>query len=474
MAVVQILTNGQPGPNLNYGLGQPVTFSNIDNTPGLTYQWSLVEEPAWTQAMANAPTATSNPLAATFTFTPQKKGTYLVRLTVNQNTPGEVTGTMVLGVRHTNLRIPSIRETVEAGSDGWGLEVQSALEYLDGLITNLALGYGTAAELSNVTSAAEAAGVLNKAARADHKHDINVASPSDIGSLAEQGGLGVSTSLARADHRHGTIPQNPGTEMGADFAGWKVYATDALVRSRLMTQGIALIAQNTDMSVLDPLCHIILCNTNNASLTITLPPAGGTLQGGPELGRVLRIKNIGTNRVVIQGANPGELIDGATNTILRLPNASVDLVTDGASWWRLGSFPTPARYLRWNGLELGAVGGGTKYFDGVVYDPSITATETYQIVPACTASKLIVRVELNNTTAGTITMQAKALLPDASTVSLGNTITYVAGETGVFTSGLTAALPEGSLVWVEAVSSAAVDQVDVTAYATVELLAIHY
>lgn len=474
MAVVQILTDGNPTPSLNHTLGQAVTFTNVDNTPGLVYLWELVEDPAWTQQLAQTVTVTTNPAAASFTITPQKRGTYLIRLTLNPNTPGQVTGTTVLAIQHTNIRIPSVRETTESGVDGWGPPVQDALNQLDTLLTDAVTQYGNAAELSNVTSAAETAGVLNKAARADHKHDINVASPSDIGSLAEQGGLGVSTSLARADHRHGTIPQNPGTEMGADFAGWKVYATDALVRSRLMTQGIALIAQNTDMTVLDPLCHIILCDTNNASLTITLPPAGGTLQGGPELGRVLRIKNIGSGRVVIQGAAPGELIDGAANTILRLPNASVDLVTDGASWWRLGSFPTPARYLRWNGLELGNVGGGTKYFDGVVYDPSITATETYQIVPACTASKLIVRVELNQTTAGTITVQAKALLPDASTVLLGNTITYVAGETGVRTTGLAATLPEGSLVWVEAVSSAAVDQVDVDAYATVELLAIHY
>lgn len=471
MAQVGIRINGgnPNAPILNHPLdNQPVTFSNQGDGTETTYLWQVVGAPA--NGVTNA-TATN---LATFTFTPAVRGTYLVRLTVNANTPGVVTGTTILAIRHTNLRVPAVREQIEAGNDGWGTAMQEALILLDSLITSAIQTYGTAQDLQNVSSSAEVVGTAPRAARADHKHDINVAAPSDIGSLAEQGGLGVSTSLARADHRHGTIPQNPGTEMGADFAGWKVHATDVLIRSRLMTQGIELVAQNTDMSVLDPLSHIILCNTNNASITITLPPAGGTLQGGPELGRVLRIKNIGSNRVVIQGAAPGELIDGASNTILRLPNASVDLVTDGASWWRLGSFPTPARYLRWNGLELGDVGGGTKYFDGVVYDPSITATETYQIVPACTASKLIVRVELNLTTAGTITMQAKALLPDNSTVLLGNTITYAAGVTGVFTSGLTATLPEGSLVWVEAVSSAAVDQTDVTAYATVELLAIHY
>lgn len=473
MAVVQILTDGNPTPSLNHTLGQPVTFTNVDNTPGITYLWELVEDPAWTQQLANIVTVTTNVAAASFTITPQKRGTYLIRLTVNANTPGQVTGTTVLAVRHDNIRIPSVRETLESGVDGWGPPVQDALGQLDALLTGAITQYGTAAELSNVTSAAEAAGVLNKAARADHKHDINVAAPADMGSLAEQGGLGVSTSLARSDHRHGTIPQNPGTEMGADFSGWKVYATDALIRSRLMTQGIALVAQNTDMTILDPLCHILLCNTNNSTITITLPPAGGTLQGGPELGRVLRIKNIGSNRVVVQGANPGELIDGAASAILRLPNASIDLVTDGASWWRLGAFPVASRYLRWNGLELGAVGGGTKYFDGTVYDPSITATETYQLVPACTAVKLIVRVELNLTTAGTITMLAKALLPDASTQTLGS-IPVAAGVVGVLTHAFSADLPEGTLIWLEAVSTPLVDQTDVTAYATVECMALHY
>ncbi|MGH9811523.1 MAG: hypothetical protein ACRD4T_00155 [Candidatus Acidiferrales bacterium] len=71
--------------------------------------------------------------------------------------------------------------------------------------------YGAAADIADVTKAAEAAGALNKAARADHKHDVSTAAPAAgavaIGNAAAEG---TATSLARSDHVHAvTAPAAP-------------------------------------------------------------------------------------------------------------------------------------------------------------------------------------------------------------------------------------------------------------------------
>lgn len=346
MAQVGIRINGgNPGtPVLNHPLdNQPVTLSNLGDGSETTYDWQVVDAPD--NGVTNA-TATNQP---TFTFTPAERGTYLVRLTVNANTPGATTGTTILAIRHNYLRVPAVREQLEAGTDGWGASLQEALVLLDGSLTNGITQYGTAVELSDVTSAAKEAGVLNKAARADHKHDISVAAGLDIGSLDEQGGLGTSSALARSDHQHGTTPQNPGTAMGSDLSAWKLYSTDAIIQQKLLTQGIVLIAQATDMSAVDPNCHIVLANTSVAGFTLTLPAAAGTMQE-TNLGRLLRIKNIGTNNLTISPAT-GNTIDGAGGVVVPQGGAA-DLVSDGAGWWVMGRNPEPGAVLRAEQQEL--------------------------------------------------------------------------------------------------------------------------
>jgi hypothetical protein len=66
---------------------------------------------------------------------------------------------------------------------------------------DIAVVYGVAVNVANVSKAAAAAGVRNEAARIDHKHDITTAAPGDI--LIGDGAVeGVSGALARADHQH--------------------------------------------------------------------------------------------------------------------------------------------------------------------------------------------------------------------------------------------------------------------------------
>jgi hypothetical protein len=61
--------------------------------------------------------------------------------------------------------------------------------------------YASSADLANVTKAAEDAGVLNNAARGDHKHDITTAAATGVGTANSEGS---ATSLARSDHVHAT------------------------------------------------------------------------------------------------------------------------------------------------------------------------------------------------------------------------------------------------------------------------------
>ena len=72
----------------------------------------------------------------------------------------------------------------------------------DGIIVNsndVAVNYGGAADLADVTKAPEAAGTSTKVARADHKHDVTTGVPVAIG---DENLEGVATELARADHLH--------------------------------------------------------------------------------------------------------------------------------------------------------------------------------------------------------------------------------------------------------------------------------
>lgn len=80
--------------------------------------------------------------------------------------------------------------------------------------------YGSVADLADVTKAAESAGVLNKAARSDHKHDISTAAPAAgavaIGNAAAEG---AATSLARSDHTHAVAAGVPVSIAAANAAG---------------------------------------------------------------------------------------------------------------------------------------------------------------------------------------------------------------------------------------------------------------
>lgn len=114
-----------------------------------------------------------------------------------------------------------LTKSVDTLHVGAGAGIQSNADTVEVL-------FGVAADLANVTKAAEAAGVLNTAARSDHKHDASTAAPAAaavaIGNAASEG---TATSLSRSDHVHAvTAPAAPAniTKAAADAGAATTFA----------------------------------------------------------------------------------------------------------------------------------------------------------------------------------------------------------------------------------------------------------
>lgn len=125
MARARIKIDGSVGSNLTAVLSTPVTFTNDGDGSETSWLWEMVDEPP------GAPTSMAGSDTPVCTFTPLKRGTYLVRLTINAGKPGALTNSVVLAVRHTNLRVPAALERKEAGATGWAPAVQEALLLLN-------------------------------------------------------------------------------------------------------------------------------------------------------------------------------------------------------------------------------------------------------------------------------------------------------------------------------------------------------
>ena len=124
MARARIKINGTVGSALDFTISTLATLlSDGDGSEG-SWLWELLDEPA------GAPTTLTGDDTATCTFTPTKKGTYLLQLTVNPGAQGALTDRVVLVVRHDYLRIPAALERKEAGATGWAPAVQEALALL--------------------------------------------------------------------------------------------------------------------------------------------------------------------------------------------------------------------------------------------------------------------------------------------------------------------------------------------------------
>ncbi|MBZ0118193.1 MAG: hypothetical protein K8H88_14420, partial [Sandaracinaceae bacterium] len=139
----------------------------------------------------------------------------------------------------------------------------------------------------NVTKASASAGVVNEAARRDHKHDVTTASAQSIGRANAEG---TSSALARADHTH-AVSQSSANVVSSPYT---LLATDGtLVVDTAGERDIQLPAPGT----LTGLIPVLIVDAGNNS----------------EAKRIRLLRN---------GA---ELIDGVA--------ANKDLKSDGGRWW---------------------------------------------------------------------------------------------------------------------------------------------
>lgn len=131
MTAANITINATPGSNLDLPLGVLVQLNNVNNGGEVSYLWSIVDQPDG-PVDALSSSSVQNP-----TFTPQKEGTYLIRLIVNQALGDEVSQQVVASVRQlkTRIRVPAAGETTEGNTqDGWAQDVNINLRRLDNVL----------------------------------------------------------------------------------------------------------------------------------------------------------------------------------------------------------------------------------------------------------------------------------------------------------------------------------------------------
>lgn len=119
MATAQISLNGVLGSNTNFIADTVVNYDNIVGGVPTTYLWELVDVPPGSVAVIVAPGAASG------SFTVDKEGSYLLRLTIDIGLPTEDIDSVIAAVRlvRTGDRPPAGGETVETDpTHGWAPE----------------------------------------------------------------------------------------------------------------------------------------------------------------------------------------------------------------------------------------------------------------------------------------------------------------------------------------------------------------
>ncbi len=130
-AVIEI--NGVAGSDADLPIGTLVQLSNADIGGEITYLWEIVDQPEGT-ADALSSSAIENP-----TFTPNKEGSYMLRLTVNASLSTEHVDQAIAAVLSikTSERIPAATETTEVdAAAGWKASVNALLTRLNNTLAD--------------------------------------------------------------------------------------------------------------------------------------------------------------------------------------------------------------------------------------------------------------------------------------------------------------------------------------------------
>ena len=115
MAQALITIDGTPGSNDDLTIGATVLLSNQDSGGEFSYFWQILDQPP-----GPADLIIPNDIRDT-SFTPRKEGSYLIQLTVNNNT--DIVNRAIAAVRFikTRERAPAAQEQTEVDTaKGWG------------------------------------------------------------------------------------------------------------------------------------------------------------------------------------------------------------------------------------------------------------------------------------------------------------------------------------------------------------------
>lgn len=135
MPQADIEINGTAASDENLPIDTLVQLSNNDAGDETTYLWEIVDQPEGT-ADSLSSTSIENP-----TITPEKEGTYLLQLTVDQGLGSEVVDRKLFRVRQlkTNNTLQAAEETTEADSSrGWSTaEINTIKDHDNKLVTGI-------------------------------------------------------------------------------------------------------------------------------------------------------------------------------------------------------------------------------------------------------------------------------------------------------------------------------------------------
>lgn len=131
MPAANIQINGVASSNDNLPIATLVQLNNVNTGGEVSYLWEILDQPEGTADVLSS-SSIQNP-----TFTPNKEGTYLIRLTVNKTLATEVANTRVAAIRNlkTNERPPAAGEIFEDDATaGWKTSANRLLKRLSDVL----------------------------------------------------------------------------------------------------------------------------------------------------------------------------------------------------------------------------------------------------------------------------------------------------------------------------------------------------
>lgn len=135
---------------------------------------------------------------------------------------------------------------------------------------------------------------------------------------------GAASTAARSDHNHGTLPATGGDDFGSSAARWDFFGADVNFSGKHV-EGLTAIDDTDSPYSLGASDYRLQVATGAGAVTINLPAAASNT------GRVIKVKRVGANNVVLDG-NSSETIDGAATLTLDADYESVTLFCDGTGW----------------------------------------------------------------------------------------------------------------------------------------------